>query len=348
MTGEYQSREGNAIGMTCAQTGFSGGDMAGAGGAGGFSRGGCRAGAGGGMAGFGGSGGFGPGSPGFGHHPGGDLMRGSSFQLALGQNGSAGDSREQGEQAEQEGGWMLWGQGVSGDFSGRPQADLGLDGRVGAAYVGADHRWGSKALLSVAASHSIGSLDYTNGGDIASELEVGARLTSVHPYARWSPRHGLDLWGLMGFGRGSADLEVAGGSVEMGIDMRMAAVGAHSELTRLGAVDLALKADAFTVSIGSEAVEGVRAVNGDARRARLILEGSTDWSLSSNTRLIPKVELGARLDGGDADTGHRPRGGPGRRSLPCQPAHGAGGGGPRSLAGGPLACISHHVARRSA
>ena len=272
--------------------------MAGVGGAGGFSDG---------MGGFGGagafSGGFGPGSPGFGHHPGGDLMRGSSFQLALGQDGSGGDSREQGEQAEQEGGWMLWGQGVRSDFSGRPQADLGLDGRVGAAYLGADHRWGSKALVGVAASHSVGSLDYTNGGNAASELEVGARLTSVHPYARWSPRQGLDLWGLMGFGRGSADLEVAGDSVEMGIDMRMAAVGVRNELTRLGAVDLALKADAFTVSINSEAVEGVRAVNGDARRARLILEGSTDWSLSSNTRLIPKVELGARVDGGDADTG---------------------------------------------
>ena len=320
-----------------AQTGFLGGDMAGAGGAGGFSRGGCRAGAGGGMAGFGGAGGFSGGgmggfsgargfsgggmagvggaggfsggmggmggAGGFGHHPVGDLMRGSSFQLALGQNGSAGDSLEEGEQAEQEGGWMLWGQGVRSDFSGRPQADLGLDGRVGAAYVGADHRWGSKALLGVAASHSIGSLDYTNGGNAASELEVGARLTSVHPYARWSPRQGLDLWGLMGFGRGSADLEVAGDSVEMGIDMRMAAVGVRNELTRLGAVDLALKADAFTVSIGSEAVEGVRAVNGDARRGRLMLEGSTDWSLSSNTRLIPKVQLGARLDGGDADTG---------------------------------------------
>ena len=354
-----------------AQTGFSGGDMAGAGagGAGRFSRGGCRAGAGGGMAGFGGAGGFSGGGMGgfggaggfssggmggfsgargfsgggmagvggaggfsggmggfggasafsggmggfggagglrariFGHHPGGDLTRGSSFQLSLGQNGSAGDGLEQGEQAEQEGGWMLWGQGVRSDFSGRPQADLGLDGRVGAAYLGADHRWGSKALMGVAASRSVGSLDYTNGGDIASELEVGARLTSVHPYARWSPRQGLDLWGLMGFGRGSADLEVAGDSVEMGIDMRMAAVGVRNELTRLGAVDLALKADAFTVSIGSEAVEGVRAVNGDARRGRLMLEGSTDWSLSSNTRLTPKVQLGARLDGGDADTG---------------------------------------------
>ena len=276
--------------------GFSGGGMGGFGGASGFSSGG--------MGGFGSAGGYsGGGMGGFGHHPGGDLMRGTSFQLALGQDGFGGGNRQQGEQGEQQGGWMLWGQGVRSDFAGGPQADLDLDGRVGAAYVGADHRWGSKALLGVAASHSIGTLDYTNEGGGASEFEVGARLTSVHPYVRLSPRQGLDLWGLVGFGRGSAELEVAGDSVEMGIDMRMAAVGVRNDLTRLGAVDLALKADAFTVSIGSEAVEGVRAVNGDARRARLILEGSTDWSLSPNTWLTPQLELGVRLDGGDADTG---------------------------------------------
>ena len=287
--------------------GFSVGGMAGLNGAGGLSGGACRAGvngAGGFQAGSlgsaaGQSGGL-SGHSGFGPRAGRDLMTGSSFQLALGQDGPAGGS---GEQAAQEGGWMLWGQGVRSDFAGRPQSDLGLDGRVGAAYVGLDHRWGSKALVGVAASHSVGSLDYSNGGGAANELEVGARLTSVLPYALWSPRQGLDLWGLMGIGRGAADLEVDGGPVEMGIDMRMAALGMRNELTRVGAVDLALKADAFTVSIGSEAVEGVRAVNGGARRARLMLEGSTDWRLSPNTKLTPRVEMGARLDGGDADTG---------------------------------------------
>ena len=134
-----------------AQTGFSGGDMTGVGGAGGFlpwrlpggsrrrhgrlRRRGCV---------FGRHGWLrrrqcvlgrhgrvlGRRTWGFGHHPGQDLMRGSSFQLALGQGGSGGDSRQSGEQAGQEGGWMLWGQGVRSDFSGRPQTDLG-PGRPG-------------------------------------------------------------------------------------------------------------------------------------------------------------------------------------------------------------------------
>ena len=198
---------------------------------------------------------------------------------------------------------MVWGQGVRSDFYGEPQSALGLDGRVGAAYLGADRRWGAKALVGLAASHSVGVLDFANGGAGESEMEVGARLTSAHPYVKWSPRPGLDLWGLAGLGRGAAELEVAGDSVEMGIDMRMAALGGRSDLARLGAVDLGLKADAFAVSVSSEAVEGLRVARGDTQRARLMLDGSTDWSLSSHSSLTPGVELGARVDGGDAETG---------------------------------------------
>ena len=245
-----------------------------------------------------GAGGFGAGSldlatGGYGFNPssGRNLMTGSSFQFAPDKDGPRGSN------------WMLWGQGVRSDFYGQPQADLSLDGRVGAAYLGADRRWGSKALVGMAASHSVGALDYANGGDGENEMEVGARLTSAHPYVEWSPRPGLDLWGLMGFGRGAAELEVAGDSVEMGIDIRMAALGGRSDLTQLGAVDLGLKADAFVVSVGSEAVEGLRVVKGNTHRARLMLDASTDWTLSSHTRVTPSVELGARMDGGDAETG---------------------------------------------
>ena len=89
---------------------------------------------------------------GFNHFSGRSLMTGSSFQYAPDQDGS------------KQGNWMLWGQGVRSDFYGRPQAELGLDGRVGAAYMGADRRWGSKVVVGMAASHSVGSLDYANGG----------------------------------------------------------------------------------------------------------------------------------------------------------------------------------------
>ena len=262
---------------TITQTGFShGGSLSGGIAAGGFGTGSL------GLA----QGGYGFTSP-SGRH----LMAGSSFQYEPDKDGPQGSN------------WMLWGQGVRSDFYGEPQSALGLDGRVGAAYLGADRRWGSKALVGVAASHSMGVLDYANGGAGENEMEVGARLTSAHPYVKWSPRPGLNLWGLAGLGRGAAELEVSGDSVEMGINMRMAALGGRSDLATLGAVDLGLKADAFAVSVGSEAVEGLRVAKGDTQRARLMLDGSTDWSLSSHSSLTPSVELGARMDGGDAETG---------------------------------------------
>ncbi|MYC82380.1 MAG: hypothetical protein F4X19_09855, partial [Acidobacteria bacterium] len=233
-----------------------------------------------------------PSGSGFSHFSGRSLMTGSSFQYAPDRKGS-----------RQASNWMLWGQGVRSDFYGQPQSELRLDGRVGAAYLGADRRWGSKVVVGVAASHSVGALDYANGGDGENEMEVGARLTGAHPYVKWSPRPGLDLWSLLGYGRGAAELDVAGEPVEMGIDVRMAALGGRSELTRLGSVDLALKADAFAVSVGSEAVEGLKVGNGDTQRTRLVLEGRTDWSLSSDSILTPSLEVGARMDGGDAETG---------------------------------------------
>ena len=233
----------------------------------------------------------GPGNFGFNSLSNPNLMAYSSFQYAPDKGGPPGSR------------WMLWGHGARSDIQGQPQADLGLNGGVGAAYLGVDRSLGSKALVGLAASHSVGALDFANGGDARNELEVGARLTSALPYLKWSPRPGLDLWGLMGYGRGAAEVEVAGDSLEMGIDIRMAALGGRSALTRLGAVDLALKADAFAVSVGSEAAEGLSVANGEAQRTRLMLEGSTDWALSSHSRLTPSLEVGARMDGGDAETG---------------------------------------------
>ncbi len=222
-------------------------------------------------------------------------MSGSSFQW------SPEPQDSQGSQGSQDRAWALWGQGVGTFFSGLSLNESRLDGQVGAAYVGADHSWGSKAVLGLAVSHSRGVLEYEDVGVGAGEL--GANLTTVHPYVHWSPREGLGLWSLMGVGQGSAELEAGGDATKMGIDIRMAAVGGRNELARLGGVDLALKGDAFAVSIGSEGVAGLRTVNGDARRVRMMLEGSSDFEVSPHANLTPSLELGVRLDGGDAETG---------------------------------------------
>ena len=221
----------------------------------------------------------------------GDRMQGSSFDLTLDSDGDGDKDR----------GWALWGRGVGSFFSGLTLGDSSLDGRVGAAYFGADHHWGEKVVLGAAVSHSRGTLDYADIGGGAARL--GANLTAVHPYVHWSPREGLGLWGMMGLGRGTADLDLGADRKEMGIDLRMAAFGGRNELAQVGGVDLALKGDAFAASVGSEAVSGLRSVRGDTRRTRLMLEGSRTLQVSPESRLTPSVEVGVRLDGGDAETG---------------------------------------------
>ena len=224
-----------------------------------------------------------------------DLVTRSSFNMALERNRA-----ENGNDAQAAGGWMLWGHGAHGAFTGTPESDLSLDGRVSAAYVGVDRRVGANALAGLALSHSNGTIDHA-GASVAGRVK--ARVTSVHPYAHWSPREGTELWGLLGFGLGDAEMDTDDDNVKTDIGMAFAAVGGSNALTSLGAVDLAVKGDAFLASVGADAVERLGEVRGGARRVRLMLEGETETSLSSDTRLTPGLGLGVRADGGDVEDG---------------------------------------------
>ena len=199
-------------------------------------------------------------------------------------------------------GWTLWASGARTDFSGRP-GGLSMDGSIGAAYVGIDRRLGSNGVLGVAVSRSRGGVDVASGAsDWAGDVD--ATVTTVHPYLRWSPDGGTDLWGMLGIGRGDIDLADESGAVATNGRLRMGALGLRRDVARLGAVDLAVRADAFTVGMTADEVAGeLRAADGRAHRARLILDGSTSWALSSSSRLVPSVEIGARADGGDVETG---------------------------------------------
>ena len=53
----------------------------------------------------------------------------------------------------------------------------------------------------------------------------------------------------------------------------------------------------------ADAVPGLMAVEGDAHRLRLVLEGSRAFTWPSGRTLMPTVELGLRHDWGDAETG---------------------------------------------
>ncbi len=220
-----------------------------------------------------------------------DLRSQSSFRLSFGGGADA-------PQSAVGTGWTVWGQANAGAFESSPDDGLTLEGRTRSVYAGLDYGFGSGLLVGLAASRNTLASDFDS--EINGAGTVDARLTNLYPYAHWSPRKGLGLWGLVGAGRGSADLaETAGGRFSTDLTMRMLALGGRQEL--IGA--LALKADAFTVRITSEDGAGLAGVTAVAHRARVAPELTGRWAVGDGMAVRARFELGARYDRGDAETG---------------------------------------------
>lgn len=83
-------------------------------------------------------------------------------------------------------------------------------------------------------------------------------LTALYPYGRWTLSDGLELWGVLGAGRGEARHRLDGGGTgqtgepgettetrETGdLSMGMGSAGLRVELPRVAGMDLAARADA--------------------------------------------------------------------------------------------------------
>ena len=129
---------------------------------------------------------------------------------------------------------------------------------------------------------------------------------------RWSLSDGLDVWGMLGYGRGeleySLDSVTDGSNPKTDIEMRMAALGLRGTLPSAGLVDLAIKADVLTVKTRSDAARSslhgtLNDTDANVQRLRLMLEASSNWPVSEHATVTPSLELGARWDEGDAETG---------------------------------------------
>ncbi len=217
-----------------------------------------------------------------------EVLSGTSFQLSpLGSEGA----------------WTLWGRGAASRFEGRPERGFDMSGEVLSGHLGFDTRLREDLLAGVAASRSEGAMSYRFAG--GTEGEMDTVLTGVHPYAHWSPRAGLGLWATLGYGAGEATLDDGvEGPATTDLAMRMAAAGARKELAPAHGVDWALKADAFLVRIDTEGLDDLLpAVSAESHRLRVAAEGSASAAFDGGSRLRGTVELGARLDGGDADEG---------------------------------------------
>ena len=217
-----------------------------------------------------------------------ELLTGSSFSLT-------GGSADRGFGA-------FWGRVAASGFDGR-EDDLTLDGEVTSGMLGADWTVG-RGSAGLILSHSRGEGGYRSG---AGGGEVESTLTGIYPWGRYRVSERLTAWGLVGYGAGTLTLTPEEASpIETDMDLAMAALGGRGVLAEApagGGLEVAATSDAMVVRTTSEEVRGGRgsmaASEADVSRLRLGLEGT--WRGLGT--VVPTLEIGARHDGGDAETG---------------------------------------------
>ena len=211
-------------------------------------------------------------------------------------------------EADPDGGTLAWwGRGATAQFSGR-DGDLGLGGEIAIGRLGVDYARGDW-LAGLTLAHSAGNGDWSGGATGGGELE--AALTSLAPYAALSITDRLQVWTTVAAGWGTLQLTHGNGDewtehLKTDLEWRMAAAGARGGL--LGDTDetgpaLSLVADALWSDTSSGPGEGLAASQSAVTRLRVGLEGIWTVALNDEARLTPKLEMGARHDGGDAETG---------------------------------------------
>ena len=228
-----------------------------------------------------------------------DRLFRSSFELGIG-----GQAPEEGEASGLRPGVTVWGRGDVSGFDGGSDG-LSLAGDMLTLLVGSDYRWSPKGLAGVAVTRAQGSISYTSS--LAGEAALDAGLVTVQPYVYLSPRENLGIWGLAGIGRGGLDLADAEylGASALAADLaaRLGAAGVRQGLASTGPVSWAVKADGLFIGLSTTATEGLPTVEATGTRLRAAVEGRTAMEVGESLHLTPSFEVGARHDGGDADTG---------------------------------------------
>ena len=203
----------------------------------------------------------------------------------------------------------MWGSGSRRSLS-LDKGSLDWSGDLFAAHVGVDAPLGEGLRGGLAASWIEGEIAYTDrSGDEAVTGVHESRLAAVHPYAGWTGADGSRLWGALGFGEGEieiADAEVRkrfgvqkGGSAFVGV-----AAGGSVPVASADGLALALKGSGETTRYSvKDNGSAIAAVSVKTQRLRLAAEGSRTWALTGGGTLTPALEVGARWDGGDGETG---------------------------------------------
>ena len=233
-----------------------------------------------------------------------------------------------GQPDAQGGSFAFWGRVAQATFDGREGA-FALDGEMTTAMLGTDYardHW----LLGVTLLQSTGTGGYDDQDatppEVCATLPAAVRpelchgairegagavettLTAAVPYAALQASDRLKLWGAAGYGAGEVTLTPeTGGPLKTDIAWTMAELGLRGTVfappTGSGPT-LAVTSDALWARTTSEKVQGGLADSASAvTRLRLGLEGQWPLALDTAGQLTPTLAMGARHDGGDAETG---------------------------------------------
>ncbi len=243
-----------------------------------------------------GLGGLGAGQQGlFGQQP-----LGAGYGLSQAQNVLSRTSFSYGKEVPDRGHFTLWG---SGSYSYLRGADdqVSLSGNIAAMNVGADYEQGPW-FYGVLLSRNVGEGRLDMEG---SQTRIRSAVTGLFPHVSYRVSDRLSVWGVLGHSTG--DLTLNPGSrdtVGTDMDMSMAAVGLRAGLlSRSNGLNLDLKTDALYMQATSEKTTELPYAEADVDRLRLALEGTYRRSLGDSASLEPRVEIGVRQDGGDAESG---------------------------------------------
>ena len=195
----------------------------------------------------------------------------------------------------------VWGQGSFSRFGGS-EAGADLTGDVMSGTVGIDNTI-SGWLHGLAVSRSESEGAYRIAGE--DSLSLSASLTGVYPYARYNLTDRLRVWGTGGYGRGLLRLQGDSLASSSDLSMMLGSVGMSGDIVSAGSKGFGLswQTDAMLLRSSLASSGFLASTSAMVHRLRLSLESSYILRMGDRASLAPKVQLGVRQDGGDAEQG---------------------------------------------
>ena len=227
-----------------------------------------------------------------------DLLRSSSFEIALG--ASQGDKDPPMDASNR---LTVWGRGDFQLFESGGGRKSGYEGELFAGYLGIDFAMDGGWLAGLAISKIAAEADYTLGrAGGGGTLE--AKLTNVHPYFRFAVGERTEAWAIFGQGAGEVTNATEQGRSKGEMWMRMASAGGRHGLATVGGIDLTILADgSFAIVNTDDGVQAIDGISADVWRARIGGETSYTMVWDGGSALTSFLEVAGRKDGGDSARG---------------------------------------------